>query len=161
MRARTVLNVNGTKHDLAVDPQHSLLEVLHDRLDLTGTKYGCGEGQCGACTVLLDDAPTRACLTPVAAAGDKPVRTIEGIAVGDELHPVQQAFLDAGALQCGYCTPGMIVAATALLTREPSPTRASVATALQGHLCRCGCYPQIVDAVLAAASARPAQEDRR
>lgn len=151
MREPIVLAVNGREHRLTVDPARSLLEVLRDDLGLTGCKYGCGEGQCGACTVLLDGAPVRACLTTVGAAAPRTVRTIEGLADGDTLHPVQQAFLDAGALQCGYCTPGMVLASVALLAREKTPSEQDVKQALQGHLCRCGTYQRIVTAVTAAA----------
>ncbi len=151
MREPIVLVVNGREPRLTVEPARSLLEVLRDDLDLTGAKYGCGEGQCGACTVLLDGAPARACLTAVGAVAPRAVRTIEGLADGDRLHPVQQAFLDAGALQCGYCTPGMVMASLALCEREPAPSEADVRSALAGHLCRCGTYSRIVAAVTAAA----------
>lgn len=156
MHEPLVLTVNGREHRLTVDPARPLLEVLRDELGLTGSKYGCGEGQCGACTVLLDDAPARACVTTVGAAAPRTVRTVEGLADGDRLHPVQQAFLAAGALQCGYCTPGMVMASVALLARERSPNEADVRQALQGHLCRCGVYPRIVAAVRAVAKPREA-----
>jgi len=159
MRQPVVLAVNGREHRLMVDPERSLLEVLRDELGLTGAKYGCGEGQCGACTVLLEGAPVRACLTPVVAAAKRPLRTVEGLADGDVLHPVQQAFLDASALQCGYCTPGMVMAAVALLERQRKPTEAEVRQALQGHLCRCGTYRRILAAV-ASAAARLAEAGR-
>ncbi len=159
MREPIVLTVNGHEHRLEVDPGRSLLEVLRDDLGLTGTKYGCGEGQCGACTVLLDGAPTRACLLTVGAAAPRTIRTIEGLAAGADLHPVQQAFLDAGALQCGYCTPGMVMASVALLARDKNPSDADVRQALQGHLCRCGTYQRIVAAVTTAA--RKLQETGR
>ncbi len=148
-----VLHVNGQERRVDGGPERSLLEVLRDELALTGTKYGCGEGQCGACTVLVDGHATRSCQVPVATADGRRVRTIEGVADGDRLQPLQQAFLDHGALQCGFCTPGMIVAATALLERVPSPDAQAVRRALQGNLCRCGCYPRIVAAVLQAARA--------
>lgn len=148
-----VLQVNGAEHRLDVDPERTLLEVLRDELGLTGAKYGCGEGQCGACTVLLDGAAVRSCLLPAGAARDKAVRTIEGLAAGGVLDPLQQAFLDHGALQCGYCTPGMILQSKALLAREPAPDRDAIRTALQGNLCRCGCHRAIVDAVQAAVTA--------
>ncbi len=148
-----VLLVNGAEHRLTVDPARTLLEVLRDELDLTGTKFGCGEGQCGACTVLLDGHPVRSCGLPIGAVGTKNVRTIEGVAEGDRLHPVQQAFLDEGAMQCGYCTPGMVMAAVALLEGQPAPAPKAVVDALQGNLCRCGTYPRILRAVSRAATA--------
>jgi aerobic-type carbon monoxide dehydrogenase small subunit (CoxS/CutS family) len=149
------LRVNGARHELEVDPERTLLSVLRDELGLTGAKYGCGEGQCGACTVLLDDAAVRSCTLPVARAADREIRTIEGLADGDRLHPVQRAFLEEGALQCGYCTPGMILGAVALLQRTEAPDVAAINAGLQGHLCRCGVYPRIVRAVQRAATAKP------
>jgi len=130
------LRVNGRRCEVTTDMERSLLDVLREELDLTGTKYGCGEAQCGACTVLVDGVPTRACVTPVGAVADRELRTIEGLATGDELHPVQQAFLDADALQCGYCTSGMILAAVALLERNPRPTRAEISwiAAISGNV---------------------------
>jgi aerobic-type carbon monoxide dehydrogenase small subunit (CoxS/CutS family) len=125
--------------------------VLRDDLDLTGAKYGCGEGQCGACTVLIDGQPTRSCITPVGAVAGKHLLTIEGVANGEKLHPVQEAFLEADALQCGYCTSGMILAAVALLKRTPHPTEAEITRMMQGNVCRCGTYRRIVRAVVAAA----------
>jgi aerobic-type carbon monoxide dehydrogenase small subunit (CoxS/CutS family) len=142
-----VLRVNGGEQRLDVDPEATLLEVLRDQLGLTGTKYGCGEGQCGACTVLLDGQEQRSCQLPAGAADGRAVRTIEGFADGERLHPLQQAFLDHGAMQCGYCTSGMIVAAAALLARNPAPDERAIRRALHGNLCRCGCYPRIVAAV--------------
>jgi aerobic-type carbon monoxide dehydrogenase small subunit (CoxS/CutS family) len=127
--------------------------VLRDRLQLTGTKYGCGEGQCGACTVLLDGHAVRSCRVELSAAVGKQVRTIEGLERDGRLHPVQAAFLEAEAFQCGYCTPGMIVAAVALLDSEPNPSPEQIATRLSGNLCRCGTYPRIVAAVRLAARA--------
>jgi len=125
--------------------------VLREELDLTGTKYGCGEGQCGACTVLVDSQPKRSCLIKVAAVAGKSVLTIEGLEKDGRLHPLQQAFLDADAMQCGYCTAGMILAGVALLDRAADPAEADIAHALEGNLCRCGTYPRIVAAVRAAA----------
>jgi isoquinoline 1-oxidoreductase alpha subunit len=157
-----LLLINGAEHRVRTDPARSLLEVLRDDLDLVGCKYGCGEGECGACTVLVDAKPVRACMLPVASAAGRRVRTIEGLADGDRLHPLQQAFLAAGALQCGYCTPGMIMTALALLERSPRgepPSEAAIVAALQGNLCRCGTYPRIVAAV--AAAARKLQEGPR
>jgi aerobic-type carbon monoxide dehydrogenase small subunit (CoxS/CutS family) len=139
------------------DAQDSLLMVLREQLDLTGSKYGCGEGQCGACTVLLDGKPVRSCITPAASAAGKPVTTIEGLEQGGRLHPVQEAFIEADAMQCGYCIPGMIVEAAAFLKRSTSPSPAEIAKAMEGHVCRCCCYPRIVEAIQkAAANARTA-----
>jgi aerobic-type carbon monoxide dehydrogenase small subunit (CoxS/CutS family) len=145
------LLVNGARRSVDVDAGQSLLSVLRDELDLTGTKYGCGEGQCGACTVLLDGRPTRSCLTKAASVGTSAVTTIEGIAENGQLHPVQQSFLDAGALQCGFCTPGMVVEAVALLRRRADPTEAEIARAMEPHVCRCCTYPRILRAVREAA----------
>ena len=144
--------VNGTSRSVGTDPQRRLLDVLREDLQLTGTKYGCGEGQCGACTVHLDGEPVRSCLLPVTAADGKSVTTIEGLAHGAHLHPVQEAFLEEGALQCGYCTSGMILAAAALVEREPDPTDERIVAALNGHLCRCNGYVKIVKAVRRAAA---------
>lgn len=144
--------VNGTATSVTTDPQRRLLDVLREDLQLTGTKYGCGEGQCGACTVDLDGEPARSCLLPVTAADGKSVTTIEGLARGDDLHPVQEAFLEEGALQCGYCTSGMVVAAAALLRSAPDPTDEQIVGAMNGHLCRCNGYLKIVKAVHRAAS---------
>jgi isoquinoline 1-oxidoreductase alpha subunit len=120
-------------------------------MDLTGAKYGCGEGQCGACTVLIDGLPRRSCITPVGAVANKPITTIEGLAPGGGLHPLQEAFLDAGALQCGYCTPGMILTAAALLKTTPDPTEQQIAHFMEGNVCRCGTYLRIIAAVRQAA----------
>lgn len=147
------LQVNGARRPVQADVDRTLLSVLRDDLGLTGAKYGCGEGECGACTVLLDGRRVRSCTTRVVAAAGKAVRTVEGLAAGDRLHPVQQAFLDAGALQCGYCTPGMVVAAVALLEGKPEPTRDEIVQALNGNICRCGTYTRIVAAVERAAKA--------
>lgn len=151
MREALVLLVNGAERRVTVDPKSSLLEVLRDELDLTGTKFGCGEGQCGACTVLIDDRAVRSCRVAIASVGSGKVRTIEGLADGERLHPVQQAFLDETAMQCGYCTPAMIVSTVALLERDAAPTAERIMDALQGNLCRCGTYPRIVRAVMRAA----------
>lgn len=148
-----LLHVNGIRRPLDADADRPLLSVLRDDLDLTGCKYGCGEGRCGACTVLLDGKPTRSCTTRVETAEGKKIRTIEGVARGDRLHPLQEAFLEAGALQCGYCTPGMIMSALGLLNREPNPSREEIHHALQGNICRCGTYQRIVLAVEKAAKA--------
>jgi nicotinate dehydrogenase subunit A len=146
------LIVNGTRRRLEADPQRSLLTVLREDLDLTGAKYGCGEGQCGACTVLIDGQATRSCLTKLGALAGKSVTTIEGLETGGQLHPLQQAFLDAGAMQCGYCTAGMIVAGASLLRRNPDPEEPEIRKALEGNVCRCGTYTRIVAAVRAAAA---------
>lgn len=145
------LDVNGSARTAEIDTDASLLEVLRDQLGLTGTKYGCGEGECRACTVMVDGEPVPSCLTPAASAAGKKVTTIEGLERGGKLHPVQQAFLDAGALQCGYCTPGMIVEAVALLRRTPRPSDERITAAMDPHICRCGTYPRILDAVRRAA----------
>lgn len=146
------LAINSKPCTVDVDPQTSLLTVLREHLDLTGSKYGCGEGQCGACTVLIDGKAQRSCVTRIGSIGAKSITTIEGLARGDELHPLQQAFLDAGALQCGYCTSGMIMSAVALLQRNPSPNPAEIVDFMDGNICRCGTYPRIVSAIQKAAS---------
>jgi aerobic-type carbon monoxide dehydrogenase small subunit (CoxS/CutS family) len=146
------LLINGVRHHVRGNPERRLLYVLRDQLDLTGTKYGCGEGQCGACTVLLDGIPVRSCLTAVGSAEGKQVTTIEGIAQNGHLSALQEAFIRADAMQCGYCTPGMIVAGTALLRKNPSPSESEISHALEGHVCRCGTYPRIVAAVRLASS---------
>jgi nicotinate dehydrogenase subunit A len=147
------LVVNGATHEMDVEADARLLTVLRDVLGLTGTKYGCGEGQCGACTVLAGDRAVRSCITPAGAVAGQRITTIEGLASGDRLHRVQQAFLDAEALQCGYCTPGMIVGAVALLRTTPKPDRTQIVRAMNGHICRCGIYSRIVTAIEAAAGA--------
>jgi aerobic-type carbon monoxide dehydrogenase small subunit (CoxS/CutS family) len=147
------IRVNGADRSLTTDPQRRLLDVLREELQLTGAKYGCGEGQCGACLVYLDGEPVRSCLLPVTAADGKSVTTIEGLARGEALHPVQEAFLEEGAMQCGYCTSGMVLAAAALLRDEPSPTDDQIVASMNGHLCRCNGYVKIVRAVHRAASA--------
>jgi aerobic-type carbon monoxide dehydrogenase small subunit (CoxS/CutS family) len=145
------LIVNGRPRSLDVDPDRSLLSVLRDDLDLTGAKYGCGEGQCGACTVLLAGKPVRSCITPVSMARGKPIVTVEGLEKDGRLHPLQQAFVEVGAMQCGYCTPGMILSGVALLARKPDPTEAEIVGAMQGNICRCGTYTRIVAAIRLAA----------
>jgi len=149
----TELRINGSKCAVDADESLSLLSVLRDQLDLTGSKYGCGEGQCGACTVLLDGSPRRSCITPVGAAAKHSITTIEGLEKSGQLHPVQQAFLDEGAMQCGYCTSGMIMTAAGLLQVHPHPTDAEIAHFMQGHICRCGTYLRIIAAVRRAANA--------
>ena len=153
MATVTELHVNGARRRIDADAERPLLSVLRDDLDLTGSKYGCGEGRCGACTVLIDGRPARSCVTPVSAAAGKPIRTIEGLANGDHLHPLQQAFLRADALQCGYCTSGMIMSALALLSQEPRPSREDIIRFMGGNICRCGTYPRIVTAIQEAAQA--------
>jgi aerobic-type carbon monoxide dehydrogenase small subunit (CoxS/CutS family) len=147
------LNVNGK--DLQVDaaPNERLLWVLRDQLDLTGSKYGCGEGQCGACTVLVDHTAVRSCITLLSSVAGKRITTIEGLARNGALHPVQQAFLDAEAFQCGYCTSGVIMSSAALLRKNPHPSETEIKQALNGNMCRCGTYPRIVQAVRMAATA--------
>ncbi len=149
--------VNGTERSVTTDPQRRLLDVLREELQLTGTKYGCGEGQCGACLVYVDGEPTRSCLFPVKSADGKAVTTIEGLAHGEDLHPVQEAFLEEGALQCGYCTSGMILAAAALVRTKPDPTDEEIVAGMNGHLCRCNGYVKIVNAVRRAAAAMRAE----
>jgi aerobic-type carbon monoxide dehydrogenase small subunit (CoxS/CutS family) len=149
--------VNGTERRVTTDPQRRLLDVLREELQLTGTKYGCGEGQCGACLVYVDGEPTRSCLLPVKAAEGKSVTTIEGLARGETLHPVQQAFVEEGALQCGYCTSGMVLAAAALLREKPDPTDAEIVAGMNGHLCRCNGYVKVVSAVRRAAATMRAE----
>ena len=148
--------VNGTERSVTTDAERRLLDVLREELQLTGTKYGCGEGQCGACTIHLDGVPARSCLLPVTAASGKSVTTIEGLAHGAELHPVQEAFLEEGALQCGYCTGGMILTAVALLEGTPDPTDEQIVAGMNGHLCRCNGYVKVVKAVHRAAGAMKA-----
>jgi len=150
-RARIRLQVNGEDHELLAPVHHTLLEVLREELGLTGTKHGCELGECGACLVLLDGAPVLSCLTlPVECEG-RAVRTVEGMAEGGALHPLQQAFVELGAAQCGYCTPGILLAAEALLRDNPRPTRGQIAEALAGNLCRCTGYLKIFEAVERAA----------
>jgi|SRR5665213_144299 len=151
------LVINGVRRTLQSGPDRPLLYVLRDELDLTGAKYGCGEGQCGACTVLLDDVAVRSCITPLKAAQGRRVTTIEGLEANGRLHPVQTAFIDADAMQCGYCTSGLIMSSIALLKRNSDPGEAEIKSALQGNICRCGTYPRIIEAVrMAAKGARHA-----
>jgi aerobic-type carbon monoxide dehydrogenase small subunit (CoxS/CutS family) len=145
--------LNGKEVAVETSPERMLLWVLRTDLEHTGTKYGCGEGYCGACTVLVDGRPERSCSLPLAKVEGRSVLTIEGLAKGGRLHPLQQAFADHGALQCGYCTPGMILQAYGLLLRKPNPTEAEIAEALEGNLCRCGAYMRIIAAVRAASQA--------
>ncbi|MGA8604841.1 MAG: (2Fe-2S)-binding protein [Thermoplasmata archaeon] len=145
------IRVNGVDHPVLLDADRSLLDVLREELGLTGAKYGCGEGECGACKVLVDGVAVRSCMTPVAEAVGRSITTIEGLAHGDRLHPVQQAFADTGAFQCGYCIPGMIIAAVSLLETNPHPTEKEVRTAMDGNICRCCGYLRILEAIRRAA----------
>lgn len=145
--------LNKKETELVTDPNQMLLWVLRNHFGLTGTKYGCGIGFCGACTVLIDDEPVRSCMIPVSDVDGKSVVTIEGLAEGEKLHPVQQAFIDHDALQCGFCTPGMIVTAVGMLGKNPSPTRDQIISGLEENLCRCGAHSRIIDAVADAANA--------
>jgi nicotinate dehydrogenase subunit A len=145
------LKINGTTRRVNADAERSLLSVLRDDLGLTGSKYGCGEGQCGACTVLIGGNPARSCITRVGAVAGQAIITIEGIAKGRQLHPLQQAFLEADALQCGYCTSGMIVSGVALLRQNPDPGQEEIVRFMEGHICRCGTYPRIMAAITKAA----------
>jgi isoquinoline 1-oxidoreductase subunit alpha len=146
------LAINGRPRTVEADPQISLLTVLRENLDLIGTKYGCGEGQCGACTVLIDGRAQRSCITRAETVGQKQITTIEGLAHGERLHPVQEAFLEEDALQCGYCTPGMIMSVVALLNRNHHPTQSEIIDSLNGNICRCGAYSRIISAVQKAAT---------
>jgi aerobic-type carbon monoxide dehydrogenase small subunit (CoxS/CutS family) len=148
------LSVNGQAYAVDAEPQSSLLTVLRDHLDLTGSKYGCGEGMCGACTVLIDGKDQRSCITKVGAVAGKQITTIEGLARGDQLHPVQEAFLAESAMQCAYCTSGMIMSAVALLNINPRPTERQIIDFMDGNVCRCGTYPRIVQAIHRAAKAQ-------
>jgi aerobic-type carbon monoxide dehydrogenase small subunit (CoxS/CutS family) len=147
MDTTIAFTVNGQPATVTSDPQRPLLDVLREDLKLTGTKYGCGEGACRACTVLMDGKPVTSCNTPAAKAAGTKIVTIEGLSKGDELHPVQEAFLAERAFQCGYCTPGMVLATVVLLSATPNPTDEQITSALNGHLCRCGGYERIIKAV--------------
>ena len=152
MQQSIALTVNGKQFSVTTDPDRPLLDVLREDLHLTGAKFGCGERQCGACTVLVDGKPVYSCSTRVAAIGDRKIETIEGLSDGEKLHPVQEAFLAEGALQCGYCTPGMIVTAVALLREKPHAKRDEIKTAMNRNICRCGTYLRILRAVERAAN---------
>jgi xanthine dehydrogenase YagT iron-sulfur-binding subunit len=152
-RVAIVLHVNGATHGLRVEPEATLAEALRDTLGLTGTKIACNRGACSACTVLLDRMPVCSCMTLAVDVGARQITTIEGVARGDVLHPVQRAFIEHDASQCGFCTPGMVVSCVALLEHNPLPTPADVKAAISGHYCRCGTYPHVVEAVLAIAKA--------
>lgn len=146
------LRINGKAHQVEGAPEDSLLSILRYEIGLTGSKFGCGEGQCGACTVLVDGQPLRSCVARLGAVAGKAITTIEALADGDKLHPVQEAFLEAEAFQCGYCTTGMIMAAVGLLKSTPNPSEADVARLIDRNVCRCGTYPRIVKAIKLAAS---------
>jgi len=141
------ISINDRVYDLEVNPERPLLDVLRQDAGLTGAKYGCGEGNCGACTVLVDGEATRSCITPVGSMLGRDITTVEGLADGEELNSVQQAFVEESAFQCGYCTPGFVISATALLSRNTSPSTGDIKSALSGHICRCGAYVRIVKAV--------------
>ena len=147
------LNINGAQHSVEAPREESLLFVLRDHLNLAGAKYGCGEGQCGACTVLLNGRATRSCLVPIASAANLKIETIEGLERDGRLSSVQQAFIDEGAMQCGYCIPGMIMNATSLLRHTPHPSDDQILTAMNGNICRCGTYPRILAAIRRAEQA--------
>ena len=147
------LRINGKAVRVEADRERSLLGVLRDDLGLTGAKYGCGEGRCGACTVLIDGAPARSCVTKLGAVASREITTIEGLETDGKLHPLQEAFLDAGAMQCGYCTCGMIMTGVALLRAKPQPTREEIVEYMDGNICRCGTYPRIIAAIRKAAQA--------
>ncbi|WP_161890748.1 (2Fe-2S)-binding protein [Pontibacter russatus] len=147
------LLINGKKHAVKASADQLLLHVLRDELDLTGTKYGCGEGQCGACTVLLDNKAVRSCRTPLSAVQGKEIMTIEGLATNGKLHPVQQAYQNVDVFQCGYCAPGMVMSTVALLRENPNPTEAEIIQFMNGNICRCGTYPKIITAIQEAANA--------
>lgn len=151
MDVTVTLTVNGIARTVTTDPERPLLEVLREQWDLTGAKYGCGEGRCGACTILMDGQRVLSCVTPVALADKKAITTIEGLAPEGSLHPVQEAFLEAGAMQCGYCTSGMILSAVALLREKPNPTDEEIVAGMNGNICRCNGYVKIIDAVRRAA----------
>ncbi|MBC7924487.1 MAG: (2Fe-2S)-binding protein [Bryobacteraceae bacterium] len=151
------LKVNGESIAVDISKDRTLLSVLREDLDKTGAKYGCGEGQCGACTVLVDGAAVRSCLVTLSSVAGKQITTIEGLEREGKLHPVQQAFLDASAFQCGYCTPGMILNAISLLSKNPDPTDSEIQRGMNGNICRCGTYPRIVQAIRTAASSSKAR----
>jgi carbon-monoxide dehydrogenase small subunit len=151
MTKAIVLQINGQDYSVEVEPDELLVDVLRDRLWLTGTKKGCGTGDCGACTVIMDGRPVTSCLVLAVAAEGKAIETIEGMADGDELHPLQQSFIDHGAVQCGYCTPGLLMMARHLLEHNPAPTEAEIRAGIAGNLCRCTGYTKVVEAIRAAA----------
>jgi len=152
MNRVTDFHVNGTQHSVQAEAERSLLSVLRDDLDLTGSKYGCGEGRCGACTVLVDGKAVRSCVTALGECQGKQITTIEGLEKDGQLHPLQQAFLDAGAMQCAYCTSGMIMSGVALLAKNTQPASADIVRSMEGNICRCGTYSRIISAVQHAAA---------
>lgn len=154
----TKIRVNGTIHRIDADERLNLLDVLREQLDFSGTKYGCGEGQCGACTVLVNGEAQRSCITPVGQVAGAEITTIEGLARDGRLHPVQQAFLDENAMQCAYCTSGMIISAVAMLRTNSNPSVPQIIEGMEGNICRCGTYPRIVAAVQRAAKAMTGRE---
>lgn len=147
MKQRFELNINGVIKEVECDPDRTLLDVLREDLRLTGTKRGCDIGLCGTCTVLIDGKPKRSCIVKIGSIGESHITTIEGLSKNGKLHPIQQAFIDCGAIQCGFCTPGMVLTAKALLDRNPNPTREEIRKALAANLCRCTGYQQIIDAI--------------
>jgi len=153
MASITEIDVNGTKRRVEADPERSLLSILRDDLDLTGSKYGCGEGRCGACTVLIDGKATRSCVTPLGDCDGKQITTIEGLEHDGKLHPLQEAFLDTCAMQCGYCTAGMIMSGVGLLAKNAEPTLADIVRSMEGNICRCGTYARIATAIRQAGAA--------
>ena len=147
----TKLTVNGQVHEIEIEPHETLAEVLRNKLGLQGVRVSCNEGECGACTVLLDGEPVTSCLMLAMQAEGKEITTIEGLATGDKLHPIQEAFIEEQGFQCGFCTPGIILSTKAFLEKDPNPDASDVASALRGHICRCGAYPYIIKSVLNAA----------
>jgi aerobic-type carbon monoxide dehydrogenase small subunit (CoxS/CutS family) len=147
-----VLDVNGTRHELDIDPDVDLLSVLRNHLDLTGSKYGCGEGACGACTVLINGKPSRSCITAVSSVAGKEIVTIEGLEKNGKLHEIQEAFLKSDPFQCSYCASGMLMSAVALLKSNPSPSEDAIVKAMNGNICRCGTYPNIIKSIQLASS---------
>ena len=141
------ISINNLFHEIKASPEHSLLDVLRQEVKLTGTKYGCGEGNCGACTVLIDGEPMRSCITSVGSVTGREVTTVEGLAENGHLNLVQKAFVENSAFQCGYCTPGFVISATALLSKNSAPDISEIKSALSGHICRCGAYVRILKAV--------------
>ena len=151
MQKRMTLHVNDSQYRIESDTARSLLNVLRNELSLTGSKYGCGEGQCGACTVLIDGRPRRSCITPVGAVAEKRIKTIESMEKNGQLHRLQEAFVEREAMQCGYCTAGMIMSGVALLEKNQNPSENEIVRFMNGNICRCGTYPRIVDAIRQAA----------
>jgi aerobic-type carbon monoxide dehydrogenase small subunit (CoxS/CutS family) len=160
MDATVTFTLNGKLQTVSTDPERTLLDVLREDLHLTGTKYGCGEGECRACTVLLNDEPTPSCLTPLSSVDKQTVLTIEGLANGERLHPVQDAFLAEGAFQCGYCTSGMILGVAGVMKKNPAAGESEYRAELEKHICRCGCYPQYVNVIRRLAGTAQAKKAR-